>query len=303
MLPESLKRDLQHQHYKIVGNHSAVKLCHWLKRSLRDEGFCYKQKFYGIQSHRCLQMTPAVAWCPNRCIYCWRVIEKTLGNTMENVKINEPKEIISGCIEAQRKLISGFKGFKGTNLKKWKEANNPNQAAISLAGEPTLYPKISELIQEFHKQGFTTFLVTNGQFPERLENLKEPTQFYLSLDAPDKENYKKIDNPQLSDFWERLNKSLEIMNSFSCRKVIRLTMVKNWNMRNPEGYAKLIKKANPDFIEVKGYMHVGFSQKRLPREAMPTHEEVKEFANKISELTDYEYKDEQRESRVVLLKT
>jgi tRNA wybutosine-synthesizing protein 1 len=197
--------------------------------------------------------------------------------------------------------LSGLKGYEGTNLKKWKEAQDPRHAAISLSGEPTLYPKISELIEEFHRSKMTTFLVTNGQVPERLGSITEPTQLYLSLDAPDKETYKKIDKPQLKDFWERLNKSLDLMNSFSCRKVIRLTLVKGLNMKNEKSYAKLIRKANPDFIECKGYTWVGFSRLRLKEENMPSHQNVKKFAEKISSETGYKYKDEQEVSRVVLL--
>jgi tRNA wybutosine-synthesizing protein 1 len=297
MISENLRKEMTRQHYKIVGSHSAVKLCSWLKKSIRDEGFCYKQKFYGIESHRCLQMTPWLGCC-NKCLYCWRIIEKS---PLKFGKTDEPKEIIEGCIEAQRKLINGYPGWEKTNMKKWKEANNPNQAAISLTGEPTLYPKISALLEAFRQKKFTTFLVTNGQFPERLEGMSEPTQLYISLDAPDRKTYKSIDRPALPDFWERLNKSLELMNSFSCRKVLRLTMVKGHNMKSPEKYAKLIEKANPDFVEVKGYMHVGESQKRLPREAMPLHAEIKEFAGLLSEMTGYKCKDEQKASRVVLL--
>lgn len=297
MIPEPLRKSLVNQHYKIIGNHSAVKLCGWLKRSLKDQGYCYKQKFYGIQSHRCLQMTPWLA-CSNRCVYCWRIIEKL---NIKPEEIDEPETIIEGSVQAQRELISGFKGYEGTNLKKWKEAKNPNQAAISLVGEPTMYPKIPDLIKEFHRRGFTTFLVTNGLFPERLENLEAPTNLYISLDAPDPETYERIDRPKLKDYWERLLRSLEIMNSFRTRRVIRLTMVREWNMHSPEKYAKLIEKANPDFIEVKGYMWVGESRKRLPSEAMPSHKEIQEFADKLSKETGYVQKDEQEESRVVLL--
>ncbi len=300
MIPEKLRKELEHQQYRIVGNHSAVKLCTWTKKSIKDEGVCYKEKFYGIiKSHRCLQMSPNIT-CDQNCLFCWRIIEKTKIK-MEKNEIDEPKEIIKGCIEQQRLLLSGFGGFKGTNMKKYKEALHPKHAAISLIGEPLLYPKISELIEEFHRQGFTTFLVTNSQHPEILQHISEPTQLYISVDAPDKETYKMLDRPANKDFWERLLKSLEIMNSFSCRKVIRLTMVKGYNMKNPEGYAKLINIANPDFVELKAYMHVGESRKRLPREAMPFHEDVKEFAEKVSELSGYPYKDEQKESRVVLL--
>jgi tRNA wybutosine-synthesizing protein 1 len=300
-ITDDVRKTLERQQYRIAGRHSAVKICNWTKRSLRGEGSCYKQKFYGIQSHRCLQMTPAVAWCTNRCVYCWRAIEKTLGNGMEGVGLDEPGDIIDACIESQRKLLSGFKGFGGVDLHKWLEAQEPNQAAISLAGEPTLYPRIAELILEFRKRKFSTFLVTNGQLPERLEGIEEPTNLYISLDAPDRETYRKTDCPSFPDFWQRLEKSLELMNSFSCAKVLRLTLVKGINMKNPEGYADLIKKASPDYIEVKGYMFVGFSRKRLDKGNMPLFREVKAFSEKVMELTGYGFKDEQKESRVILL--
>jgi tRNA wybutosine-synthesizing protein 1 len=299
MIPEKLRREMTKQHYKIVGNHSAVKLCMWLKKSIRDGGFCYKQKFYGIQSHRCLQMAPWIDCC-NSCLYCWRIIEKM----PKFSKIDEPKGIIKGCIEAQRKLISGFPGWEGTNMKKWKEANKPKMVACSLIGEPTMYPLLPGLIEEFKKQGFTAFLVTNGQLPERLEQLTgktEPTQLYISVDAPNKQIYKKLDRPSLPDFWERLLSSLELMNSFSCRKVIRLTLVKGLNMTKAGEYAKLIEKSGCDFVEVKGFVHVGESQKRLPREAMPLHRDVQGFAAELAKETGYKYKNEQKESRVVLL--
>lgn len=297
MTVDIFKKEMIKQHYKIVGSHSAVKLCSWLRKSIRDKGFCYKQKFYGIESHRCLQMTPWIGCC-NQCRYCWRIIEKT---PLNFEKIDEPKEIIKGCIEAQRELINGFPGHEGMNAKKWKEANNPNNVAISLVGEPTLYPKISDLIKEFNNLKFTTFLVTNGQMPERLKNINEPTQLYISLDAPTKEIYKEIDRPSFNDFWERLNKSLELMNSFSCRKVLRLTAVKFFNMTNIKEYTELINKANPDFIEVKGYAHVGESKNRLNKEHMPNHNEIKEFVIKLSDESGYIIKDYFPESYVVLL--
>ncbi len=297
MIPAALLKVLERQQYRIAGSHSAVKICHWTKRAIRDEGNCYKQRFYGIKSHRCLQMTPWLD-CPNKCMYCWRMVEHAL---LKGIELDEPEDIIDSCVESQRKLLSGFKGFENTNMSKWREAQDPNQAAISLAGEPTLYPKISGLIEEFKRRKFTAFLVTNGQYPERLKGISEPTNIYLSLDAPDQETYKLVDRPTLPDFWRRMNDSLGLLPSFSCTKVIRLTMVKGLNMANPKGYAKLIDKASPDFIELKGYMHVGFSQRRLKKENMPSIHEVRDFANKVAELSGYGYKDEQEESRVVLL--
>ncbi|MFB6308947.1 MAG: 4-demethylwyosine synthase TYW1, partial [Haloarculaceae archaeon] len=38
--------------------HTAVQTCGWTKNAVRGEGKCYKYIFYGIESHRCIQMTP-----------------------------------------------------------------------------------------------------------------------------------------------------------------------------------------------------------------------------------------------------
>ena len=51
------KETLEKQGYRIVGNNSAVKICNWTKTSLRDEGVCYKEQFYGIKSHLCAQIS------------------------------------------------------------------------------------------------------------------------------------------------------------------------------------------------------------------------------------------------------
>jgi len=76
---------------------------------------------------------------------------------------------------------------------------------------------------------------------------------------------------------------------------------------NPEHHiiiedAKLIKKAECDFLEIKGYMSVGFARKRLGYERMPLHSEIKEFSEKLLKfLPKYKFLDEKIESRVVLL--
>ncbi len=296
MIPEKLRGELVHQHYKVVGNHSAVKLCSWTKKSLRGLGVCYKEKFYGVKSHGCLQMSPYIA-CNNNCLFCWRVIEKTKLRLKGD---DEPGDIIRGAIEAQRSLLTGFGGLEELDRKKYKEAQNPTNVAISLIGEPTLYQKLPELIEEFRKMGIVTFLVSNGQFPEMLERVR-PDQLYISLDAPDRATYRKLDRPGLKDFWPRMERSLDSMSSSKSRRVIRLTAVKGWNMKSPEEYAKLIERSGADFVEVKGYVHVGESQKRLPRSCMPLHKDVKDFAKLISKETGYRIKDEAKESRVTLL--
>jgi len=221
---------------------------------------------------------------------------------MENLAIDEPSEIIEEMINAQRLLLSGFKGNIKVDRKKWEEAQNPTNFAISLVGESILYPKVSELIKELHKRKASTFLLTKGIVPEKIKSLDvEPTNFYISLCAPDKETFIKVDRPIISNAWNKQMESLELMKSFDCRKVIRLTLVKNLNLKDPEKYAKLILKAEPDFIEAKAYFHVGESQKRLPKDAMPFMDDIRKFAQELSEHVGYHIKDEDTSSRVVLL--
>ena len=304
-----LQRILKKQHYGLVGKHSGVQICRWTKKSLVDEGECYKSKFYGIKSHQCCQMSCAVGFCENRCLHCWRAIELTIGDKMNPTKIDSPKEIISGCMQAQQKLINGFKGNKKINLEKFKQAQEPMQFAISLTGEPTIYPRLGELIQELRKQGKTSFLVTNGLNPEVLERLQKnnalPTQLYVSMNAPNKELYNKWHRSKTKQAWEKFNQTLELFPKLKTRKVIRMTLVKDLNMLDNQikDYANLIKKANPDFIEVKGYMSVGFARQRLGYETMPKYEDIQDYSKKIVKALGKPYKilDSHEFSRVFLI--
>jgi len=295
------RKILEKQHYALVGRHSGVKLCHWMRQSLLFKRECYKQTFYGIQSHRCLQMSPSINQCNQMCLFCWR----HQGFTEKDFKeIDDPKYILDTSIEAQRKLITGFKGDERCDQKKWKDANNPNMLACSLTGEPTLYPRLGEFFEECHNRDITTFLVTNGTNPEALEKLHPlPKQLYVSVVAPNKEVYKKICAPLVSNGWEKINQTLELLPSLDTRTVIRHTLVQNWNMdeKYVKEYAKLDEKASPLFIEPKGYVFVGYSRKRMNISNMPSHNSVNAFGNALAERLGYELAMEKPDSRVVLL--
>ena len=56
MVTPQLRKTLTKQGYKIIGTHSGVKLCRWTKSMLRGRGGCYKHTFYGIDSHRWIQL-------------------------------------------------------------------------------------------------------------------------------------------------------------------------------------------------------------------------------------------------------
>lgn len=284
MIPENIKKTLTKQHYKLAGKHSAVQICRWTKHSLLDEGVCYKEKFYGIKSHLCCQMTPSVMWCPNKCLHCWRAIELTLGEKIEG-EIDSPSVIIDECIKAQKKLLTGFKSNKKINLKKLKDGQEPMQFAISLSGEPTIYEKIGGLIEELRRRNKTSFLVTNGLYPEKILELKMknqlPTQFYISVNAPNKKLYEKIHRSVKKNAWEKLNETLEILPKLKCRTIFRMNLIKDLNMVEPENYAKMIKKSKPTFVEIKGFMSIGFARGRLGYEKMPTNKEMEEFIERL----------------------
>jgi tRNA wybutosine-synthesizing protein 1 len=72
-------------------------------------------------------------------------------------------------------------------------------------------------------------------------------------------------------------------------------------MKNPKGYAALVEKADPTYVEAKAYMHVGFSRLRLDYKAMPSHKEMQQFSAQLANETGYNSIDESPESRVVLL--
>jgi tRNA wybutosine-synthesizing protein 1 len=305
LVPPSLLQALKKQNYHLVGNHSAVKRCKWLYEALVHDRACYKQKFYGIKSHQCIQMTPSLFYCTQQCLFCWRAQSGDLQIKWDEMKLpnwDSAEEIAQGSLKAQNAILSGYNGNPKTNWKKFTEALTPRHVAISLTGEPTLYEPLGELIRTFHNRGFTTFLVSNGTMPSKLAELsEEPTQLYISVCAPNEKVFKHVCRPHFPNAWAKLNETLNFLPSFRCPTVIRMTLVKGLNMETVDGYAELVAKANPTYIETKAYMHIGFSGLRLDYKSMPTHKEVYDFATRLAERTGYTLIDESVESRVVLL--
>ena len=269
---------------------------------LRGKGGCYKFVFYGIRSHQCLQMTTSM-FCASRCKFCWRGRKAPVSKLWYG-PIDSPEHIINHSIDEHIKLLQGFKGmgYEKHNKKAISEMKNVRHVALSLTGEPITYPLINKILKEFHKRRISTFLVTNSQYPEQIKKIDKVTQLYLSIDAPNKELMKKIDRPLFSDFWERMLKCLNLLKTRKYRTCIRLTMIKNENMRDEKGYAELIKRGEPDFIELKSYVWVGESQNYYQVKNMPNMEEMKKFMNNLlKKLPEYEYAREHLPSRAILL--
>ncbi len=304
MIPDDLKKIMQKQGYHFVGSHSAIKICEYTANSLRNRELCYKNKFYGINTARCMQTSLSIG-CDLSCRFCWRIIPDEIGikwNELNATKPDDPNEIIKEFIKEQKRIVSGYKSKD--NLEIWQQANNPVHVAISLTGESLFYKHINEIIKLFNKYKISTFIVSNGTLPEIIEKLEPPTQFYISLQAPNKELYIEIAQPKLKNSWERFLKSLKIMKNMKTRTVLRMCLIKNLNMTDIEGYVNLIKLAMPMYVEVKGFSFVGGARnetRKLQYEDMPSHDEIKEFAKRIAKGSKYLISNEHKKSRIVLL--
>lgn len=300
MLTAHAKERLTKQQYRVIGSHSAVKVCGWTKNMIKGQGGCYKLKFYGIMSNQCMQMTPSMS-CANRCSFCWRDYKAPVAKEWK-WDVDEPSMILKESLHQHHKLLEGFGGNPKAIPAAYKASKDVKHVALSLNGEPITYPRMNELVKDFHEKGISTFLVTNGQHPGHIKDLDPITQLYISVDAPNPKLLKEIDNPLYENYWEKLLESLDGLAAKKGRTTIRLTVMQNYNDIEPENYAKLITRGDADFIEIKGYMHVGASQLRLSRDNMPEHEHVLRFAKEVAQyLPEYELVSEHLPSRVVLL--
>lgn len=277
---------LTKQGYAIIGSHSGVKICRWTKSALRGRGSCYKYSFYGIKSHLCMETTPSLS-CSNKCVFCWRHGTNPVGTTWR-WKVDPPDMIFAGAKEAHLRKIKMMRGVPGVRAERFQEAMTIRHCALSLVGEPIFYPHINEFIRLLHAEKISSFLVCNAQHPDQLEALKVVTQLYVSIDASNRESLKKIDRPLHHDFWERFQRCLDILREkrFKMRTVFRLTLVKGFNIEDEVGgYAELVERGLPCFVEVKGVTYCGTSSSSkagLTMQNVPFYEEVVAFVEALN---------------------
>jgi len=288
MLTPQLRKTLSKQGYRLLGTHSGVKLCRWTKAMLRGRGGCYKHTFYGIQSFQCMEMTPSLA-CANKCVFCWRHHSNPVGREWR-WEVDDPKFLVEAAIENHRKMIKELKGVPGVKPERFEEASKIRHCALSLVGEPIMYPHINEYVRLLHERHISSFLVTNAQFPDRIAGMAPVTQLYVSIDAATQDSLKAVDRPLFKDFWERYLASLAALKTKQQRTVYRLTLVKEFNMQEIAEYARLVRIGLPTFIEIKGVTFCGKSSaSNLTMANVPFHVEVRNFALKLVEILGPDY--------------
>ncbi|XP_026191712.1 S-adenosyl-L-methionine-dependent tRNA 4-demethylwyosine synthase [Cyclospora cayetanensis] len=313
-LPEQLtarmRANLGKEGYKLVGTHSAVKLCRWTRAALRGRGGCYKHTFYGIMSYGCMEFTSSVA-CANRCLFCWRH-HTNLAAADWRWKQDDPKEVLREAMQNHLQTIKELKGLPGLRSDFFSQVQGRVlHCALSLVGEPIMYPRLNELVHLMHQQGISTFLVTNAQHPDALRALDPVTQLYLSIDAATEQDLKRLDRPIHRDYWARFLQCVDILRSKKQRTVFRLTLVHGYNcVLGPleeegaaepappandllntcnrkrggkrhknvtstfEGYAALVRRGEPDLIEIKGMTFCGgLDKESLSMKNVPRHQQ------------------------------
>ena len=308
MVTPKQAKALKKEGYQLIGTHSAIKLCRWTKHQLRGRGGCYKHTFYGITSYQCMEATPSLA-CANKCVFCWRHHKNPVAKTWQ-WKMDEPEFIVKQGIQAHVRQIKQAKGIPGVLPQRFIEAHTVRHCALSLVGEPIMYPKINELLYNLHKRNISTFLVTNGQHPQAIRDLSSPvTQLYVSIDAPEEKTLIEIDRPLFSDAWDRLRESLVALKEKRQRTVARLTIVKGFNEGDIQGYAELISLGICHLVEIKGVTYCGKSSgSNLNMSNSPWHHEIISFAqallkqlNNIPHMPQYGLACEHKHSCTVLL--
>ena len=184
--------------------------------------------------------------------------------------------IVEEAVNMHVDMIRETRGIPGIRMDRWEEAHHVKHCALSLVGEPIMYPRINELLGELHERKISTFLVTNGQHPQAIEDLIPITQLasdklflfmncsifflismlcpfscgikYVSVDASTPESLEAVDRPLFRDAWERLQSSLSCLKRKGQRTVARLTVVKGWNSDEIGGYARLIGERGTHFV-------------------------------------------------------
>jgi tRNA wybutosine-synthesizing protein 1 len=128
---------------------------------LRGRGGCYKHTFYGISSYQCMESTPSLA-CANKCVFCWRHHKNPVG-TEWRWQTDDPEHLVSGFMNNHKDLIKTMRGLPGVLPERLQEAERIRHCALSLVGEPIIYPHINRFLGLLHENGISSFLVTNAQ--------------------------------------------------------------------------------------------------------------------------------------------
>ena len=83
--------------------------------------------------------------CANKCVFCWRHHKNPVGREWR-WKTDDPNFIVEEAIKTHIQMIKETKGIPGVRMDRWEEAHTVRHCALSLVGEPIMYPRIDEFL-------------------------------------------------------------------------------------------------------------------------------------------------------------
>lgn len=72
--------------------------------------------------------------------------------------VDDPAMIVSESVRKHQRLVKQLRGLPGLRLDRWAEAFTVRHCALSLVGEPIMYPHINALVRLLHERRISTFL-------------------------------------------------------------------------------------------------------------------------------------------------
>jgi tRNA wybutosine-synthesizing protein 1 len=281
-----------------------VGLCYWTRMSVCRTGVCYKEIFYGIPSHQCVEFTPMPDRCNLDCVFCWRAC-KDLSFNQPLPRLTSIENYLDKMLTLRNTMMAGLGSHPYVDSALLKDSYQAKYWTFSYTGEPTLAEDLPQMLDDLKKRGSTVLLVTNGTRPEVIEKLKTtlPDQFYLSLNGYDRESFFYLTRPRSASLWKKHCDFALEFSRLKCRKVLRVTMLENFNMdeKAAAGYAHQIKLIKPEYVELKSFARLGQSIDNFPKEAVPTHARIMNFAQQVSRASGYRLSCEHERARVALL--
>jgi len=210
--------------------------------------------------------------CVFNCVFCQLGrTEKLIKERREYVPFNE---VIEEVKEGVRRFDPSFITFSGS-------------------GEPLLYSRIGEMIDEIKKlfPEKKICLLTHAPFLEKKEIRKELLNldvFSPSLDAGTEKTFLKINRPHPDIKFENVKEGLlKMKEEFKGEYHLEIMYIEGLNDREEDikGIKEFVQKLNPDRIFVNTPI-------RPPAEEwvnLPSYERVIEFAKRISERVEIVY--------------
>jgi len=284
--PEDLIEEMLRHHRDIIKNHLP------LRRYLDNYEIMIDILYYMLRNksnHSIDSLSDAIGISKNKTERALNLLKnqdfiRTVDESQKSFILDEEIDCCISSKEEIELLINRELTTPNEIMQAHADAFYPNHAAISLDGEPLMYPKISGLVDEFKKRNFTTFIVTNSTLPEKIRALDPfPSQLYITLAAPNEQIYKKVCRPMIKNGWNKIMETMKLIESLDCRTLVRLTAVKDLNINEKmiEAYIKIVQMANPNFFEIKGFT--------LQAKALHINERLKSDKPVQHYFPDYEY--------------